>query len=98
MPSQNMDDSHAFTRSKQILLDHQTLKRMNPRDLKDLIQHVLHHPAFNSAEVDHNIMMHERLMRAIEDGQLTRNILDMWQEQDGREVRSKMCNLSNAPL
>ena len=54
---------------------------MNARDLKDLIQDVLHNPEFNAADVDHN--KHERLMRAVEDGQL--DILDMWQEGDGQQ-------------
>ena len=40
LASQNMDDSSTFTRSEQILLDHQRLNRMNARDLKDLIQHM----------------------------------------------------------
>ena len=53
---------------------------MNARDLKDLIQDVLKHPEFNADEVDHN--MHERLMRAVEDGQM--DILDMRHQQQGR--------------
>ncbi len=36
--------------------------------MKDLIQMVLHHPDFNADEVDHD--MHERLMRAIEEGDI----------------------------
>ena len=54
---------------------------MNARDLKDLIQDVLKHPEFNADEVDHN--MPERLMRAVEDGQM--DILDIWQEGDGQQ-------------
>lgn len=63
------------------MLDYQKLKRMSARDLKDLIQDVLHNPEFNADEVDHN--MHERLMRAVADGQM--DILDMWQEGDGQQ-------------
>ena len=81
LPAQNPDESRAFTKSERILLDFQRLKRMNARDLKDLIQDVLHNPEFNAADVDHN--KHERLMRAVEDGQL--DILDMWQEGDGQQ-------------
>ena len=84
LPGQNKDDSCAFTRSEQFLSDRQSLKRLNARDLKDLIQHVLHHPEFDAAGVDHN--MHERLMRAVEDGQM--DIHDMWLDGDGvQDVR-----------
>ena len=76
-----MDDSCCFTRSQQILLDHQRLKRMNARDLKDLIQSVLH-----------QYVLHERLMPPVEDGHM--NILDMWQEcngvQDARFFKSRV--------
>ena len=68
MQAHSMDDSRAFTRSEQILLDYQRLQRMNARDLKDLIQRVLHHNEFNAAKVDQN--MQERLMRAVEDRQI----------------------------
>ena len=81
LPAQNPDESRAFTKSERILLDFQRMKRMNARDLKDPIQDVLHNPEFNAAEVDHN--MHERLMRAVEDGQM--DILDMRQEGDGEQ-------------
>ena len=54
---------------------------MNARDLKDLIQGVLKNPEFNAAELDHN--MHERLMLAVEDGQM--DILDMSQEGNGEQ-------------
>ena len=54
---------------------------MNARDLKDLIQGVLKNPEFNAAELDHN--MHERPMRAVEDGQMA--ILDMRQEGNGEQ-------------
>jgi hypothetical protein len=47
--------------------------------LKDLIQRVLHHPDFNADEVDHD--MHERLMRAVEEGDI--EVIDMWEEGDG---------------
>ena len=81
IPAPDKDDSFTFTRSERILLDYQKLKRMSARDLKDLIQDVLHNPEFNADEVDHN--MHERLMRAVADGQM--DILDMWQEGDGQQ-------------
>jgi hypothetical protein len=49
--------------------------------LKDLIQGVLHHPDFNADEVDHD--MHERLMRAVEEGDI--EVIDMWEEGDGHQ-------------
>ena len=65
-------------------MDFQKLKRMSAQDIKDLIQEVLHNPEFNSDEVDHD--MHQRLMRAVSDGEM--EILDMWQEGDGdQDVR-----------
>ena len=48
---------------------------MNARDLKDLIQDVLHNSEFNADDVDHNI--DERLIWAVEDRQI--DILDMRQ-------------------
>ena len=81
LPAHNMEDSRAFTRSERILLDHQNLKRMNAVDLRDLIRDVLHNPEFNASEVDHD--MHERLMRAVEDGEM--EIIDMWQDGDGAQ-------------
>jgi len=81
LPAHNMEDGRAFTRSERILLDHQKLKRMSAVDLRDLIRDVLHNPEFNASEVDHN--MHERLMRAVEEGEM--DILDMWQDGDGEQ-------------
>ena len=81
LPASEPDDSRAFTKSERILLDFHRLKRMNARDLKDLIQDVLKHPEFNADEVDHS--MHERLMWAVEDGQM--DILDMSQEGNGEQ-------------
>ncbi len=40
---------------------------------------VLHHPDFNADDVDHD--MHDRLMRAVEDGYI--KVLDLWEEGDG---------------
>ena len=70
--------------SEHILQDHVHKHGTNATqaELKDLIQRVLqnlHHPDFNTHEVDHD--MHERLMRAVEDGDIEVN--DMWDEGDG---------------
>ena len=81
LPAHKVEDGRAFTRSERILLDHQKLKRMSAVDLRDLIRDVLHNPEFNAGEVDHD--MHERLMRAVEEGEM--DILDMWQDGDGEQ-------------
>ena len=82
MPPPREEDSTAFTKSERILMDYQKLKRMSAQDIKDLIEDVLHNKDFDSDdEVDHN--MHERLMRAVADGEM--DIHDMWQEGDGQQ-------------
>jgi hypothetical protein len=81
VPPPREEDSTAFTKSERILMDYQKLKRMSAQDIKDLIEDVLHNKDFDSDEVDHN--MHERLMRAVADGEM--DIHDMWQEGDGQQ-------------
>jgi hypothetical protein len=60
-------------RCKHILQDHVRQHNTNAAELKNLIQRVLHHPDFNSDEVDHD--MYERLMRAVEEGDI--EVIDM---------------------
>jgi hypothetical protein len=62
-------------------MDYQKLKRMSAQDIKDLIKDVLHNKQFDPCDVDDN--MHERLMRAVNDGEM--DIHDMWQEGDGEQ-------------
>ena len=50
-------------------------------ELKDLIQQVLHHPDFDTRDVDHD--MHEHLMRCIEDEDI--QVIDLWEEGDGNQ-------------
>ena len=57
-----------FTASERIMQDFAREKKLDATFIKDLIQKVLHHPDFDSDEVDHD--MHERLMGAIEEGDL----------------------------
>ena len=54
---------------------------MDATDLKILIDEVLHHPEFNSHEVDSD--MHARLMRAVADEDV--QIHDMWKRGDGTQ-------------
>ena len=81
LPPAREEDRTAFTKSERILMNFQKLKCMNAQDIKDLIQDVLHNEDFDFEEVDHD--MHERLMRAVADGEM--DILDMWQEGDGEQ-------------
>ncbi len=73
------EDAQIFSTSERILQEHVRKHGTNATELKDLIQRVLHHPDFNADEVDHD--MHERLMRAVEDGDI--EVIDMWEEGDG---------------
>jgi hypothetical protein len=79
LPPLDVDASEVFSTSERILQEHVRKHGTNATELKDLIQRVLHHPDFNADEVDHD--MHERLMRAVEDGDI--EVIDMWEEGDG---------------
>jgi hypothetical protein len=79
LPPLDRDAANVFTESERILQEHVLKHGTNAHELKDLIQMVLHHPDFNADEVDHD--MHERLMRAVEDGDI--EVIDMWEEGDG---------------
>ena len=79
LPPLDVDAANVFSRSERILQDHVRQHNTNAAELKDLIQRVLHHPDFNADEVDHD--MHERLMRAVEEGDI--EVIDMWEEGDG---------------
>ena len=48
----DVDAANVFSRSEHILQDHVRKHNVNTTELKDLIQRVLHHPDFNSHEVD----------------------------------------------
>ena len=56
-------------------------KKLNATFIKDLIQKVLHHPDFDPDEVEHD--MHERLMGAIEEGDL--QVIDLKEDGDGEQ-------------
>ena len=81
LPPLDADAANVFSRSERILQDHARKHNTNAAELKDLIQRVLHHPDFNADEVDHD--MHERLMRAVEEGDI--EVIDMWEEGDGHQ-------------
>ena len=81
LPPLDAEAANVFSRSERILQDHVRQHNTNAAELKDLIQRVLHHPDFNADEVDHD--MHERLMRAVEEGDI--EVIDMWEEGDGQQ-------------
>ena len=70
-----------FTASERIIQDFAREKKVDATFIKDLIQKVLHHPDFDPDDVDHD--MHERLMAAIEEGDL--QIIDLKEHGDGEQ-------------
>ena len=70
-----------FTASERILQDFAKEKKVDATFIKDLIEKVLHHPDFDPDEVDHD--MHERLMGAIEEGDL--QVIDLKGDGDGEQ-------------
>jgi len=70
-----------FTESERIMQDFAREKKLDATFIKDLIQKVLHHPDFDPDEVDHD--MHERLMGAIEEGDL--QVIDLKEDGDGEQ-------------
>ena len=81
LPPLNEDDACMFTESERLIQEHVKKYKSGAAELKDLIQQVLHHPAFDPQDVDHD--MHERLMRCMEDDDI--QIIDLWEEGDGNQ-------------
>ena len=81
MPPLDVDAANVFSQSERILQDHLRRHNFNATVVKDLIQRVIRHRDFtgNANEVDHD--MHQRLMQAVEDGDI--EVIDMWEEGDG---------------
>ena len=67
--------------SKRIIQDFAREKKVDAIFIKDLIQKVLHSPDFDPDVVDHD--MHERLMAAIEEGDL--EVIDWKEDGDGEQ-------------
>ena len=70
-----------FPASEHIIQDCAMEKKVDATFIKDLIQKVLHHPDFDPDDVDHD--MHERLMAAIEEGDL--EVIDLKEDGDGNQ-------------
>jgi hypothetical protein len=84
MPELDKEAAGVLTASEQILYEHCQRDGMPASKLKELIQEVLHHPDFDTQDVDHDL--HDRVMRAISDGDI--EVHDMWVEGDGvQDVR-----------
>jgi len=79
MPPLDVDAANVFSKSERIIQEHVRQHDINATVVKDLIQKVIHHRDFNANEVDHD--MHQRLMRAVEDGDI--EVIDVWEEGDG---------------
>jgi hypothetical protein len=90
LPPLDVNAANVFSQSKRILQEHVRKHGTIAAELQDLIDRVLHHRDFNAAEVDHDL--HERLMRAVEDGDI--EVIDMWEEGDGPQdnifIKSKV--------
>ena len=70
-----------ITGSEQILKDYASASSLNARDIKRLIEDVLHNPDFNADDVDTDML--ERLVNSIDSGNL--EIINMHQEGDGAQ-------------
>ena len=80
------DAANIFTASKRLIQEHMKKYKNGAAELRgsSLIQQVLHHPDSDQDEVDHD--MHERLMSAIEAGDI--KVIDLWAEGDcNKDVR-----------
>ena len=81
LPEMDRDAPGLFTASERIIQDFASEKKVDATFIKDLIQKVLHHPDFDPDDVDHD--MHERLMAAIEEGDL--EVIDLKEDGDGNQ-------------
>jgi polyhydroxyalkanoate synthesis regulator phasin len=79
IPPLDVDAANVFSKTERIIQEHVRQHDINATVVKDLIQKVIHHRDFNANEVDHD--MHQRLMRAVEDGDI--EVIDVWEEGDG---------------
>ena len=70
-----------ITGSEQILKDYASASSLTARDIKRLIEDVLHNPDFNADDVDTDML--ERLANSIDSGDL--EIISMHQEGDGAQ-------------
>ena len=70
-----------ITGSEQILKDYASASSLTARDIKRLIEDVLHNPDFNADDVDTDML--ERLAKSIDSGDL--EIINMHQEGDGAQ-------------
>ncbi len=81
LPPLDVDAANVLSWSVRSLQDHVRKNNVNLTMLKDLMHRVLDHPDFNAAsdELDHDV--HERLLKAVEDGDI--EVIDMWEEGVG---------------
>ena len=81
LPEMDRESPGPFTASERIMHDFAKDRKLNAAFIKDVIQKVLHHPDFDPDEVDHDT--HERLMGAIEEGDL--QVIDLKEDGDGEQ-------------
>ena len=80
-PLDPQEASGIITGSEQILKNYASASSLNARDIKRLIEDVLHSPDFNAEDVDTDML--ERLANSIDSGDL--EIINMHQEGDGAQ-------------
>ena len=80
-PLDPQEASGIITGSEQILKNYASASSLNARDIKRLIEDVLHNPDFNAEDVDTDML--EQLANSIDSGDL--EILSMHQEGDGAQ-------------
>ena len=81
LPEMDRESPGPFTASERIMHDFAKERKLKATFIKGLIQRVLHHPDFDSDKVDHD--MHERLMGAIEEGDL--QVIKLKEDGDGEQ-------------
>ena len=80
-PLDPQEASGIITGSEQILKDYASASSLTAKDIKRLIEDILHNPSFNSDDVDTDIL--ERFADFIDSGNL--EIISMHQEGDGAQ-------------
>ena len=80
-PLDPQDESGIITGSEQILNDYASASSLNTKDIKRLIEDVLHNPAFNADDVDTDML--QRFTNSIDSRDL--EIISMHQEGNGAQ-------------
>ena len=91
-PLDPQEASGIITGSEQILKDYASASSLTAKDIKRLIEDVLHNPDFNADDVDTDML--ERFANSIDSGDL--EIINMHQELDRKEMELRSLNYLSA--